>query len=267
MLPKRVQFRISLGTLLVAVALAVSACTGSANAPTKESKSPAPFGIRDKPQSPPIPRQPTLAQPLDVQIVGKGFSQIPPDFTGTSYRTYAVVIRNPNPETWIADGVELNLTFTDASGKVVDSFVDIIDAILPGQSAAATPLAGIGSGEKVASQLQVQPHVERWEQTPPSLGRFIVSEITTVPKDFGIEMMTRATIHSSFYKDVKQANAAAVYYDSEGNIVGGASTSVDCIPANGDAELGVSADLKLDTIAKTEIYVQLTRQALLDMAK
>ncbi len=165
MLPKRRQFGISVGSLLVAVALAVSACTGSANAPTKESKSPAPSRIRAEPLSPSIASQPTPAQLLDVQIVGQGFTQAPPNSSGTSYRTYAVLIRNPNPDPWVAEGVHVQLSFTDASGKIVDSFLDTIDAILPGQTAATSPMSGIGSGEKIASQLQVQARVGQWEQT------------------------------------------------------------------------------------------------------
>ena len=66
---------------------------------------------------------------------------------------------------------------------------------------------------------------------------------------------------------LKNTKAVAIYYDSAGEIIGGASMIVDFIPAQGQTEIGISADLTLENVAKTDVYVQLTREALLDLAK
>jgi hypothetical protein len=191
----------------------------------------------------------------EIAITAYGFSQLPPDSIGSSYVTYAVVVHNPNAPTdkspWVATQVSLNITFTNAQGQVVDSQSPSVDVVVPGQSAATGDDIVQASG---VTNMKVQANVGRWQQNDkPITGSFTTSDVTTTPEQYG-GAKTVGTITSTFAKDYKQVNAVAVYEDGAGKIIGGSSTYVDFIPANGTASFSISATSLPPGLAKTVVY-------------
>jgi hypothetical protein len=203
--------------------------------------------VSDTGASPSTPTE--TSQPTQIQLVGKGFSQLRPDSIGASYLSYAVVVRNPNPGQ-IAKSVQVTVTFTDRGGQPVDTENETIDVLLPGQTAAV----GDGVSGKGAVQMEVQALADSWEVAESELGNFAASQVHTTKDDYG-SVTTNARLTSTFAKDIHNAKAVAVYYNSAGRIVGGAFTFVDFVPA------GRSIGIKIDgssappgRIARTAVY-------------
>jgi hypothetical protein len=61
----------------------------------------------------------SAADRREIEVVETGFSSFTLPFSSGLTRTVAVVVRNPNPTTWTASGVDLKITLRDASGEVI----------------------------------------------------------------------------------------------------------------------------------------------------
>jgi hypothetical protein len=248
--------------LVLLVTAGVTACSTKSNiggkAPSSvvtepgstTSSASATTGITSPPTTATAPRQ-------NVQIVGKGFTQLAPDPIGDSTVTFAVLINNPNPASvaapWIASPVNLNITFTNASGAVVDSESPEIDIALPGQTSAVT-----GSAQaKGVTSMTVQASVGNWSQNDrPITAGFTVTGVSTTTDQFG-GSKTVGIIHSTFQKDYKQLHAEAVYESANGAILGGDDTFVDFAPANGQTSFSVDGLSGLPPgTAKTVVYAE-----------
>jgi hypothetical protein len=85
------------------------------------------------PESPTATLAPAGDDPLDIEVVDQGFSDV--NQFGTRSIAYGVVLRNPNPSRWVAYLMSVQLDFFDGQGGLVGSEESIIN-VLPGQSVA-----------------------------------------------------------------------------------------------------------------------------------
>lgn len=201
----------------------------------------------------------TVAARKPVEIVKSGFTQLAPNSIGTSYVSYAAIVRNPNSDTWLASRVDVNFTFTDNAGTVVKSNSESFAAILPGQTVAI----GDNTQAQGATKLDVKVLVGRWDNnvTQTTLGTFTAEGVTTTAQRFGGQK-TNATVKSTFVKDLKSTKGVAVYYDSAGAIIGGAFTFIDFIPGGGSVGVEITGSSTVPNVARTEVYVALTNLSL-----
>jgi hypothetical protein len=200
--------------------------------------------------------QKVQGDPSDLQVVGAGFTQLPPDSIGNSYISYGAVLRNVSSA--IANRVTVNLTFKNASGTVVKAVSETISFILPGQTNA---VGGNTDGEGAAS-LEVKALVDRWEESETQTGTFSVSGITTRNEQFG-GLKTNANVASTFGKDLQDTKATAIYYNAAGTIIGGAFTFLDFVPAGGNIGIEITSGESLKGVAKTDVFVEITSLSLL----
>jgi hypothetical protein len=201
------------------------------------------------------PAPTTAATTHAVKITGNGFTQLPPDSIGNSYLSYGVVVENPSDD--VAERVALNVAFYNDAGVVVKAENPTIDVILPNQTAAygdSTEAAG-------ATRMEVQVLVGSWEPATTTTGAFTAAGVTTDQQSYG-GLKTNATLSSTFVKDLKEVVAAAIYYDGNGAIIGGARTFVDFVPAGGQAAVEITSFNDLPTLARTDVYGELSNLSL-----
>src|SRR5262249_9159276 len=144
------------------------------------------------------------------------------------------------------------------AGVVVKAANPTIDVILPGQTAAY----GEDGQAAGATRMQVQALVGTWQRTTGNTGAFTAQGVTTEPQSFG-GLKTNATLTSTFAKDTTEVAAAAIYYDGNGAIIGGARTYVDFVPAGGQAAVEISSFEDLPAPARTDVYAELSNLSLL----
>ena len=252
--------------LALAVSLALVGCGGGSNDNLAGGDSTDPAESRSSVVQNTVPATTpttiattTTAARRQVEVVKSGFSQLAPNSIGTSYVSYAAIVRNPNPDTWIAAGVNINFTFTNSAGTVVKSESESFTAILPGETVAI----GDSTQAESAMKVDVKALVNRWENVAPgNLGGFTAEGVTTSTQRFG-GMKTNATVRSAFVRDIKNPKAVAVYYDSSGSIIGGAFTFVDFVPGGGTVGVEITSLTSIPNVANTEVYVHLTNLSLM----
>ena len=91
---------------------------------------------------------------------------------------------------------------------------------------------------------------------------FTAAGVTTEAQSYD-GLQTNATLSSTFAKDLKDVVAAAIYYDGNGAIIGGARTFVDFVPAGGQAAVEITSSNDLPTPARTDVYGELSNLSLL----
>lgn len=195
----------------------------------------------------------------DIEIVEYGFAEIPRERVSQSQTTsYAVLVRNPNPEGWAAKSVSLNIAFYDAAGTVLKSESPTFSVILPGQTVAT------GDGESVAgvARMEVKALTGGWEALDKTPGAFTLSGITMKPQSYGGPDVT-GLISSTFAKDIKSPKVTVVFRDAAGKAVGGAYTYADFVPAGGQAAFTVSPLWTVPAGWTTEGYAEITSLSLL----
>jgi hypothetical protein len=133
-----------------------------------------------------------------------------------------------------------------------------IDVILPGQTAAY----GDDVQAAGASRMAVQILVGTWAPATSAFGGFTAQGVTTEPQSYS-GLKTNATLASTFAKDLKEVVAAAIYYDGNGAIIGGARTYVDFVPAGGQAAVEITTFQSLPTPARTDVFAELSNLSLL----
>lgn len=199
----------------------------------------------------------------EVEITGKGFTQLPANSIGDSYVSYAVTVSNSNSaaasKPLVADGVRLNITFRGADGNVVKSESETINFILPGKTMAigtSTEAAGVAT-------MEVKALVDRWTPNEsPITGAFTTSEVTTRPDDYG-GVKTSGSVASTFAKDYKDVIGVAVYRNAAGDILGGDYSFIDFVQGGGTVSFEVSGSNSPGRVARTDVYFGLSNLSLL----
>jgi hypothetical protein len=199
----------------------------------------------------------TTGAALDLQIVNKGFTQLPPNSIGATYLTYAVLLRNPNAAK-AANRVDVNMTFSDTAGTVVASKSDTIAVVLPNQTIA---VSGLPSDSKGAAKMDVQARVASWEDAAGT-GSFSTEGVSVAQGLYGSGPTVHGTVVSTFAKDVKKPKAVAVFYGRTGAIVGGSETFVDFVPAGGRVGFEIPSFTGQAPTSRAEVYMQLTSLSL-----
>jgi hypothetical protein len=199
----------------------------------------------------PAPSTVPAAATADVRVANQGFLQLPPDASGESKVSYAVLVTNPRASQ-VATDVRLVIAFRDASGRLLETKDKDLDVLLPGQTGAVAGDSDITG----AAGMRVQAFVGAWAPAPGTAGRLTVTGVHTTPTAGG-GATTTATLHSTFTRDLNDAKAVAVYYDQAGHIVGGESSDLDVIPAGRAIGVVIEAKSAPPGIARTEVYTTL----------
>ena len=173
----------------------------------------------------------------DLVIEETGFALIP---GSSDTSTYAVIVHNPNSDV-LAEGVELTLTFTDASGGVIKSQDELIPVVLPGGDAA------IANGIQVtdAVKLDVQLDVREWSDAPESVGEFSVTNTTKRDQEYlGTDMSGNVV---STWSEPTDVRVMALLRDEAGVLQGGTFDYIYDLPANGQKSFTISTMNKVPT--------------------
>jgi hypothetical protein len=194
----------------------------------------------------------------ELKVSEYGFTQLPKsDFAGPSV-SYAVLVTNEGGA--IATNAQVQISFEDKAGGVVDSQEDYLTAVLPGTSVA---LGGVMIDAAGVEKMTVQVLPGDSEPLEGKQANFEVTKIKTKTQEYtGVK--TTASVSSPFVKDVKDAMAVAVYRNAKGKIIGGDSTFINFIPAGGKAAVSIDSFSQMKVPAKTEVYVALSGLSLLE---
>lgn len=194
-----------------------------------------------------------------LEVTEYGFTQLDGGEYGTPGVTFGVVIENTGGA--IASNAQVQISFTDASGTVVDTREEYVTAALPGTSVAFGDYLADAKGVTKMTVQAMPGQSEALEDKKPA--NFKVSKVTTRAQEFG-GLKTTATVTSPFTKDLKDLQTVAIYRDKSDKIIGGAFTFLGFVPAGGDASVSVESFTEGLNPASTDVYVALTGLTMLD---
>lgn len=194
-----------------------------------------------------------------LKIAEYGFTQLDGGEYGTPGVTFGVVIENTGGA--IASNAQVQISFSDSNGTVVDTREEYVTAALPGTSIAFGDYLSDAKGVTKMSVQAIPGESEPLEDKKPA--NFKVSKVTTRAQDFG-GLKTTATVTSPFTKDLKDLQTVAIYRDKSDKIIGGAFTFLNFVPASGNASVSVESFTEGLSPASTDVYVALSGLTMLD---
>jgi hypothetical protein len=189
----------------------------------------------------PAPAAPAAAR-LDVEIVETGLSTYSLPFSGAPTVSAAVVVRNPNPTTWTAAGIDLTITFRDAAGTVVGTNDrGRIEAIPPGATRAFAVSGQLSSPGLNATPTRMDVAITgdiRWLRPEQLAAGTITTGRATARalKPDGVYPVTRLEVTcdatSTLPVTPQQFSLVVLYRDAKGALTGGdtAFGSIDKAP-------------------------------------
>lgn len=189
-----------------------------------------------------------------LQVADQGITVVPDRFDESRREgTFAVVVQNPH-EDWLAQGVQVSVTFLDEAGAPLGAEDGFVEVVLPGQSVAVGSLFFDAPTVPVAG-LDVQVEVARWRETGPIDGGFTISEVQTNEAEFS-GVRTTFLIQSDFEEPLTDVGVTAVYRAADGRIIGGYDTFVERLDPGvpTPAEIDLLANVDPAQIASTELY-------------
>jgi hypothetical protein len=224
----------------------VETTAGSAQAPV-ESQAPSDSNTSGNDES--------ADRKSDLEVVDSGFSTYLA-YSDTTQASWAVIVRNPNSETWIASSIDVTVTFLDADGGLVHSESSSISMILPSQDAAVA--ASTIDDVSGAVSMRVQVRAGSWERSDvQSFGSFSADQVTLRKAEFG-GWSVLGLVGSTFANDATDVYATAVLRDVNGAVLGGEWTFVNFIPARSDTSFNVSVTPDIRDAASAEVYFSLS---------
>lgn len=189
-----------------------------------------------------------------LQVADKGITVVPDRFDESRREgTFAVVIQNPHDD-WLAQGVQVSVTFLDEAGGPLGGDDGFVEVVLPGQSVAVAELFFDAPTVPVAG-LDVQVEVARWRETGPIEGGFSLTEVQTAEAEFsGVRTMFQ--IRSDFDEPLTDVGVTAVYRAPDGRIIGGYDAFVERLDPGvpTPAVIDLLANIDPASIASTELY-------------
>lgn len=196
----------------------------------------------------------------ELKVVDHGFTQLEAGEYGTPPGvTYGVVIENSGNA--IAGNAQVQISFMDAEGTVVDTREEYLTAVLPGTSVALGDYLYDASG---VTKMTVQALPGQSEPLENDPANFTVSKVTTRAQEYG-GLKTTATVESPFTKDLKDLKAVAIYRDQSDKIIGGGFTFLNFVPAGGKAAVSIDSSFgKGLTPASTDVHIALSGLTMLD---
>jgi hypothetical protein len=173
-------------------------------------------------------------QRADPQIVDSGFTAYDVEYSGKVI-SYAARVKNPNPSSWVASSVRLDVKFTDDAGKVIyDSDFEVIYTITPGATSA---IGGTAVGGDLAD-VTAQP--TKMVATITDVSWFSTDDVAPGTITFGPATVKAGTrdsttdsvivscdATSSYRSKLGSGSIAIVYLDQAGKIIGGNSDNSD----------------------------------------
>jgi hypothetical protein len=249
--------RMTLALPAAAVVIALAGCVSPSEAVSDDGDGSAVVSAEQGAAS--DPGTPESAPSPPIEVVGHGFSEVPPgEYSTTTYTPYAAVFANPDMANFV--DAQVRFVFKDAAGTVLASEEDFLTAVFPGGEAA---LSGqLMDVEGVAAmEVQVLPGVS--ESAHEGVQGFVVDQINSVEDEWG-GITTTARVTSPFTKDLTDLTVNAVYRNANGDIIGGAWTFLSFVPAQGSTGLEVTGTDLAEAPASTDVYVGLSNLTLLE---
>lgn len=189
-----------------------------------------------------------------LQVADQGITVVPDRFDESKREgTFAVVVQNPHDD-WLAQGVQVSVTFLDVAGAPLGGDDGFVEVVLPSQSVAVASLFFDAPTVPVAG-LDVQVEVARWSETGPVDGGFAITEVQTGEAEFS-GVRTTFQIQSDFDEPLTDVGVTAVYRGADGKILGGYDTFVERLDPGvpTPAEIDLLANVDPAQITATELY-------------
>jgi len=225
-------------------ALPLADAAGPAQATAPASSAPVAIGSAAA-QPSAVPGQPVKATPWppatipesqrkDPQIVDSGFTAYDVEYSGKVI-SYAARVKNPNPSSWVASSVQMDVKFTDDAGKVIyDSDFEVVYTITPGATSAIGGTAVGGDLADVTTQptkMSVTITDVSWFSTDdvaPGTITFGPATVKAGTRDSSTDSVVVSCAATSSYRSkLGSGSIAIVYLDPAGKIIGGNSDNSD----------------------------------------
>jgi hypothetical protein len=166
----------------------------------------------------------------DPQIVDSGFTAYDVEYTGKVI-SYGLKVKNPNPSSWVASSVDLDVKFTDDAGKVIwQSTFEAIYTINPGATTALGETVEGGDLQDVTTQptkmVATITDVD-WFSTDdvaPGTITFGPAKVKPGTRDSGADsVVVSCDATSSYRSKLGSGSVEILYLDQAGKIIGGNS--------------------------------------------
>ena len=275
--PKRNKLPLVIGGIVVVLILAVAAFLVLGGGDDDEGdddvvaadNSPADDDPADEPE--PAPDPPADDEPADepepgdevdpddaeqVEVVEQGFTVItdPNDDTRRNL-TYGILLENPNPDPLVATGIDVQVSFFDAGGSVLDTDTAFLSVLLPGQTGAVgNILFDAPEGVAEASRCRPAP-VTSWSRRTSTV-ELDTKDVKTVAEEFG-GLKTTFLLTSTFPEAQEAIQVTAIYRDDAGKVVGGYFTFIEFVEANDETAGEISFFIDVEGITETELFPML----------
>lgn len=189
-----------------------------------------------------------------LQVAAEGITVVPDRFDPNRREgTFAVIVANPH-EDWLAQGVQVSVTFLDEGGNALGSDSGFVEVVLPAQRVAVAALFFDAPTVPITS-LDIDIDVARWRETGPFAGGFTVTDVQTAEAEFS-GVRTTFQIRSDFDEPLVDVGVTAVYRAADGRIIGGYDAFVELLEPGvpTPAVVDLLANIEPADIASTELY-------------
>ena len=203
-----------------------------------------------------LSRQIAVDPETGLQVTKFGFG-VEPDQSALGW---AALITNPTPETTVTFG-QFHVSFYDEDGRPLDGDGGWIYYAPPGDTRAIGSNSSYVLTGTVPTTMEIAlapGWISDTEEFDWFTDRFIVEDLAyqeqpTVDRPFSPHEVT-AVIRNPYDEDIEPLDAIAVLYDEEGNIIGGGTTSLSFLPAQGESPIAVGVAASA-TPAMVELYI------------
>jgi hypothetical protein len=175
-------------------------------------------------------------QRADPKIVDSGFTAYDVEYSGKVI-SYAARVTNPNPSSWVASAVQMDVTFTDDTGKVL--YQDDLATIYTLTPGATSAIGGTAVGGDLSdltaspTKMTVKITDVSWfstEDVAPGTISFGPATVKPGTRDSTTDsVVVSCDATSSYRSKLGSGSIAIVYLDAAGKIIGGNSdnTTID----------------------------------------
>jgi hypothetical protein len=167
-------------------------------------------------------------QRADPKILDSGFTAYDVEYSGKVI-SYAARVTNPNPTSWVASAVQMDVKFTDDAGKVLyEDDLATIYTLTPGATSA---IGGTAVGGDLAdltttpTKMTVQITDVSWfttDDVAPGTLTFGPATVKAGTRDSSVDsVVVSCEAASSYRSKLGSGSIAIVYLDPAGKIIGG----------------------------------------------
>jgi hypothetical protein len=232
-------------TEMTVASLGTVASTAPASSATDGPASVAPTHNPGRTAVPPPRTTPrvTLTPHKDLVVGDYGFS------VDNGDASFAVLLSNPNAETWVAQSVDVQVTFFDDSGPLATE-TEYASYVLPGQT---TAVVGESFDAGHPTRMEVRLGSVDWHDVDYHTGHFEITNVSTKKGQFG-DWTTKGTITSTFDERQENIEVFAVYRNSAGEVIGGDFTFLDFVDPDAALSFEINAFFDYKDLDTTEAY-------------